>query len=89
MRKTVRTIIALLVLALFSVANNAVACAVCAGGKTDSELARGMNWGIFTLLFVVVCVLGGFATFFVYLVKKSSDAALVTPESLREATQKI
>ena len=29
--------------------------------KSDSPLAEGMNWGIFSLLAVVVCVLGGFA----------------------------
>jgi hypothetical protein len=47
------------------------ACAACYGAS-DSPLAKGMNWGIFSLLGVVVCVLGTFATFFVYLAKKSA-----------------
>jgi hypothetical protein len=49
----------------------AFACSACFG-KSDSKLAEGMNWGIFTLLGVVVAVLGGAATFMVYLAKKSA-----------------
>ncbi len=52
------------------------ACAACYG-QSDSPLARGMNWGIFCLLAVVVCVLGSIATFFVFLAKKSAS---VSPE---------
>jgi hypothetical protein len=52
-------------------APSAFACAACYG-KSDSALAQGMNWGIFSLLAVVVCVLGGIAGFFVFLAKKSA-----------------
>jgi hypothetical protein len=49
-----------------------------------------MNWGIFSLLAVVVCVLSGIATFFVFLAKKS---AAVNPEKNgtppHEPTQKL
>ena len=38
------------------------ACAACYG-KSDSPLAQGMNWGIFTLLGVVVPVLGCISLF--------------------------
>jgi len=65
------------------------ACAACYG-QSDSPLARGMNWGIFSLLAVVVCVLGGIATFFVFLAKKSATVAgreTGTPPA--ESTQKI
>lgn len=34
-----------------------------------------MNWGIFTLLGVIVSVLGGVASFFVYLARKSAATA--------------
>jgi maltodextrin utilization protein YvdJ len=34
-------------------------------------MAKGMNLGIMSLLAVVVCVLGGITTFFVYIAKKS------------------
>jgi predicted MFS family arabinose efflux permease len=46
------------------------ACAACAG-QSDSPMAKGMNWGIMSLLAVVACVLGGITTFFVYIGKRS------------------
>ena len=49
----------------------ALPCAVCFG-KTDSNLAQGMNAGVFLLLGVVGCVLGAIAAFFIYLIKRSS-----------------
>ncbi|MEI9863648.1 MAG: hypothetical protein WDN00_03640 [Limisphaerales bacterium] len=39
------------------------ACATCFG-KSDSAMAQGMNWGIFTLLGVIVTVLATIASFF-------------------------
>jgi hypothetical protein len=47
------------------------ACAACAG-QSDSPMAKGMNWGIFSLLAVVAMVLGGVTSFFVFLAKKSA-----------------
>jgi hypothetical protein len=52
-------------------APSALACAACYG-KSDSALAQGMNWGIFSLLAIVVCVLGTIAGFFIFLAKKSA-----------------
>ena len=54
------------VLASFS----AQACSVC-GGDSDSAMSKGLTWGITVLLGVVVLVLGGITTFFVYIAKKS------------------
>jgi hypothetical protein len=45
-----------------------LACAACYG-KSDSPLANGMNWGIFTLLGVVLTVLSCFALFFVHVMR--------------------
>ena len=44
------------------------ACAACYG-KSDSPLASGMNWGIFTLLGVVLTVLTCIALFFVHVIR--------------------
>ena len=55
------------------------ACAACYGAS-DSPLAKGMNWGIFSLLGVVTVVLGSIATFFVFIGKRSA-AASTAPES--------
>ena len=49
------------------------ACAACYGAS-DSPMAKGMNWGIFSLLAVVVVVLGSVAAFFIYLAKKGQRA---------------
>jgi len=54
------------------------ACAACYGAS-DSPLASGMNWGIFSLLGVVVMVLGSVATFFVFIGKKAAAAANEQP----------
>jgi heme/copper-type cytochrome/quinol oxidase subunit 2 len=49
------------------------ACAACYG-QSDSPMAQGMNWGIFTLLGVIAVVLSGVTGFFVYLAKRSAGA---------------
>ena len=41
------------------------ACAACYG-KSDSPLASGMNWGIFTLMGVILTVLTCITLFFVH-----------------------
>jgi hypothetical protein len=51
-----------------------LACAACYGAS-DSPMAKGMNWGIFSLLAVVGMVLGSVATFFVFIGKKAAAAA--------------
>ena len=65
------------------------ACAACYGAS-DSPMAKGMNWGIFSLLGVVAVVLGCIATFFVFIGKRSAeisnspDAAPAKTESTEE-----
>jgi len=51
-----------------------LACAACYG-QSDSPMAQGMNWGIFSLLTVIVSVLGGIAGFFIFLARKSASPA--------------
>jgi len=73
----VRSFRKILKAALFAVALTALspsplfACAACYG-KSDSPLAQGMNWGIFTLMGVIVTVLGTIAGFFVYIIRKEA-----------------
>ncbi len=55
---------------LLALAPAAMACAVC-GGASDSAMAKGMNWGIFSLMAVIGSMLAGIASFFVFLAKKS------------------
>ncbi len=51
------------------------ACAACYG-QSDSAMAKGMNFGILTLLSIIVTVLGGVAAFFVFLARRSAHAAV-------------
>jgi hypothetical protein len=48
-----------------------LACATCYGAS-DSPMAQGMNWGIATLLVVILSVLGGVVGFFVHVGFKSA-----------------
>ena len=70
-RGPLKTVLAGLVAVLLSQPNLVCACAACYG-QSDSPMARGMNWGIFSLMGVVAGVLGSFAAFFVYLAKRSA-----------------
>jgi hypothetical protein len=51
------------------------ACAACYGGTVDSPLTDGMNWGIFTLLGVVITVLASILVFFVHIIRKGEAMA--------------
>ena len=58
-----------------------LACSACFGAS-DSELAKGMNMGIFALLAVIVVVLGGIASFFIYLARRAgAHASEILPQS--------
>lgn len=51
------------------------ACAACYG-QSDSPLASGVTWGILSLLVVIMTVVGSIVSFFVYINKKSTAAAI-------------
>ena len=66
MRKT------LLTLGMLAAPRAALACPVCFGDN-DSPMAVAMNNGILAMLIVVAGVLGAFATFFIYLIRRASQ----------------
>jgi hypothetical protein len=51
-----------------------LACAACYG-QSDSPMAHGLNWGILSLLAVVVPVLGGIGGFFFFIARKAAAAS--------------
>jgi maltodextrin utilization protein YvdJ len=62
-----------------------LACAVCFG-QNDSAMAVATNWGIVTLLVVIVGVLASFASFFMYLIRRARLAEMAGPvEAVRFA----
>ena len=89
--KAIRQCALLAALALAAAPQSVLACATCFG-KSDSDLAKAMNWGIVSLLAVVVIVLGGIAAFFIYLARRAAiPAAAETsdPETLPETSELI
>ncbi len=87
--RKVKTLAALTLFAAALQPASLFACAACYGAS-DSPMAKGMNWGIFSLLGIVTMVLGGIATFFVYIGKKSAAADQPEAEPARktEPTEK-
>ena len=70
--KLFRNLILAAGLAMFS-PSPLFACAACYG-RSDSPLAHGMNWGILSLLGVVVLMLSSIATFFFFLIRREAAA---------------
>jgi hypothetical protein len=77
-----RILSALFVLAAVAAPRPVLACAVCFG-QSDSPMAWGTNMGIFLMLGVTGAVLGGFAAFFVYLMRRAKLAAGVEAPATR------
>ena len=85
-RRILRLLLLAAALAATTTPQSMRACAACFG-QSDSPLAKGMNWGIFSLLLVVVSVLGGIAAFFIYLARRSAAGSLVVSGASVPASQ--
>ena len=89
--KVIRPGVLLAALAMAAAPQSVLACATCFG-KSDSDLAKAMNWGILSLLAVVVVVLSGIAAFFIYLARRAAMTAgdeTPVPETLPETSEPI
>jgi hypothetical protein len=73
-KNLIRGLVWLAALVLASAPAPALACPVCFG-MLEGPLADGTNKAILALLGVTGCVLAGFATFFVYLIRRARIAA--------------
>ncbi|HUA39291.1 MAG TPA: hypothetical protein VMA35_12945 [Candidatus Sulfopaludibacter sp.] len=73
-REFLRMLLAAAIAAAVLAPSPLFACAACYG-KSDSALAEGMNWGIFTLLGVILTVLTCILVFFVHIIRKEEEAA--------------
>ena len=60
----------LLTVLVLAVPRAALACPVCFG-QSDSPMAIATNMGIIAMLIVVAGVLGAFASFFIYLIRRA------------------
>jgi len=83
--KVVRTSLALALFLAVVLPRPVLACSACFGAS-DSELAKGMNMGIFALLAVIIVVLGGIASFFIYLARRASAHASENVSTITKQT---
>lgn len=65
---------ALITLLLLAAPRAALACPVCFG-DSNSPMAIAANMGIIAMLIVVAGVLGAFASFFIYLMRRAKRVA--------------
>jgi len=79
-RSTIPILICALV-AAFASPTRVLACAACYG-QSDSPMAQGFNWGIFSLLAVIVTVLATIAGFFVFLARRSAALSASLPTTV-------
>ncbi|MFM1768788.1 MAG: hypothetical protein RJA22_1317 [Verrucomicrobiota bacterium] len=73
-RSWVARVPAVLFLVAAAVPAPLLACATCFG-KSDSQMAKGMNAGIFTLLICILSVLAAIVVFFVYILRRAARMA--------------
>jgi hypothetical protein len=69
-----------LTVVVLAVPRAALACPVCFG-QSDSPMAAATKMGVLFMLGLTVCVLAAFASFFIYLVRRSKLAVDVDGES--------
>lgn len=65
----------MVILGLLFLSPQVLGCATCYG-QSDSNLAKGMNWGILTMIFVVYLVIFSIIGFFVFVVRRSALASV-------------
>lgn len=63
-------LVALIIIGMGAAAEPLLACPVCFGAS-DAPAVQGMQMAILALLIVTVAVLGGFAAFFIYLMRRA------------------
>ena len=69
-----KTLSALFIALMLAAPRAAFACPVCFG-QNDSPMAVAVNMGIIAMLVVVAGVLGAFASFFIYLMRRAKRVA--------------
>jgi hypothetical protein len=68
------TLLTLLTLAFLAAPRVAWACPMCFG-ENNSPMTAAMKAGIVFMLIIVAGVLGGFASFFIYLIRRAKRVA--------------
>jgi hypothetical protein len=72
-RKSLSLLLPTVILILCFVPSSTSACSVCFGAP-DSQVAKGASWSVVALLGIVMIVLTGIASFFVFLARRAREA---------------
>jgi len=78
--KRIHALVLTVLAALLASPTGAFACAACFG-KSDSNMAKSVNAAIFSLMGVIVTVLVGAASFFVFLSRRAADNSTTGQDS--------
>lgn len=73
-RATFQRLFAVCLTALVAAPPPLLACSVCQG-EAGAPMSDALRWSVLLLLGVVLAVLAGIASFFIYLVKRSATAS--------------
>lgn len=71
MNKALRQLVMAMVALAALVPSDLHACAVCFGDKS-SQMGKAADAGVLTLLFIILAVLGGVVSFFIYIVRRTA-----------------
>lgn len=65
---------------------SAWACAACSG-RSDDVMAQGLNWAVFTMMLVLLTVLGSLVGFMAYLISRAAKHPLALASAQGGATK--
>jgi hypothetical protein len=81
--KRIQAIVLTVLVAALASPTGAFACEACFG-KSDSNMAKSVNAAIFSLMGVIVSVLIGAASFFVFLSRRAAAAPADQPGKIQQ-----
>ncbi len=76
-------------LASLLVAGPALACSVCVGGDPNSSMNQGLDAGVLVLLGVIGIVLSGFASLFLFWMRRAALLEARRVEEVKRASQSV
>lgn len=63
---------------VFAAPRSILACAACSG-RSDDAVAQGLNAAVFTMLLVLLAVMGTLVSFLAYLIRRAAKHPLALP----------
>ncbi len=83
-----RLTVAVIALVMTLLPQALLACTVCAGDK-NSQMGKAADAGVLTLLLIIMAVLAGVATFFIYIVRRTARMEQLGQNTNSSASSKL